>query len=62
MRQVKIRKNTEVKARVDGRTKAELARIADEREVDVSDILREAIRDLLHKEKHEDQQLELRLR
>lgn len=62
MRRMKIRKNVEIKARVDGRTKAEIARIADRREVDVSDILREAIRDLLKKDKLAAEQMSLPLR
>lgn len=61
---MKIRKTVEVKARIDGRTKAELARLADQRELDLSDILREAIRELLEKERnvilaHTPQQREL---
>jgi hypothetical protein len=48
---MKIRKSVEIKARVDERTKAELSRLADIRELDVSDVLREAVRDLLQKQR-----------
>lgn len=47
---MRIKKDTEIKARVDGRTKAELWRMASLRELDVSDLIREAIRDLLRKQ------------
>ena len=48
---VKIRKTVEIKARVDERTKAELLRLASLRELDISDVLREAVRDLLQKQR-----------
>ena len=44
---VRIKKDAEIKARVDGRTKAELWRLAYSRGLDVSDLVREAVRDLL---------------
>lgn len=44
---MRLRKDEEIKARVDGRTKAELGQLAFHRGLDVSDILREAVRDLL---------------
>jgi hypothetical protein len=47
---MKIRKDVEIKARIDGRTKAELWRLASSRELDLSDIVREALRDLLRKQ------------
>jgi hypothetical protein len=47
---VRIRKDAEIKARVDGRTKVELWRLAYARGLDVSDLVREAVRDLLAKE------------
>ena len=47
---VRIKKDAEIKARVDGRTKIELWRLAYSRGLDVSDLLREAVRDLLAKQ------------
>ena len=44
---MKIPKNEEIKARVDGRTKAELSQLAYQRGLDLSDIIREALRLLL---------------
>ena len=44
---MRIKKDAEIKARVDGRTKIELWRLAYARGLDVSDLLREAVRDLL---------------
>lgn len=49
---VRIRKDEEIKARVDGRTKAELGQLAFMRGLDLSDILREAVRDLLGRQRH----------
>jgi antitoxin component of RelBE/YafQ-DinJ toxin-antitoxin module len=46
---MKIRKDQEIKARVDGRTKAELWEIAYRRGLDVSDLIREAVRDFIRK-------------
>jgi hypothetical protein len=47
---MRIRKDAEIKARVDGRTKVELWSLAYARGLDVSDLLREAVRDLLAKQ------------
>ena len=47
---MKVKKDKEIKARVDGRTKIELWSLAYARGLDVSDLVREAIRDLLAKE------------
>jgi antitoxin component of RelBE/YafQ-DinJ toxin-antitoxin module len=47
---VRVKKDAEIKARVDGRTKAELWRLAYSRGLDVSDLIREAVRDLLAKQ------------
>lgn len=46
-RVIRVRKDEEIKARVDGRTKAEVAQLAFTRGLDMSDLLREAIRELL---------------
>jgi hypothetical protein len=47
---MRIRKDAEIKARVDGRMKIELWSLAYARGLDVSDLVREAIRELLAKE------------
>jgi hypothetical protein len=47
---VRIKKDAEIKARIDGRTKIELWQLAYSRGLDVSDLLREAVRDLLTKQ------------
>jgi hypothetical protein len=47
---MRIRKDAEIKARVDGRMKIELWSLAYARGLDVSDLLREAVRDLLAKQ------------
>lgn len=47
---MRMKKDAEVKARVDGQTKLQLARIAYLRGLDTSDLLREAIRDFLAKQ------------
>lgn len=47
---VRVKKDAEIKARVDGRTKVELWQLAYSRGLDVSDLLREAVRDLLAKQ------------
>ena len=43
-------KNEAIKARVDGRTKAQLFQLAMARELDVSDLIREAVRELLNRQ------------
>jgi hypothetical protein len=48
---MRVRKDEEIKARVDGRTKAELGQLAFIRGLDVSDLLRQAVRDLLSRER-----------
>lgn len=45
----KPKKDAEIKARVDGHTKTELWRLAYARDLDESDLLREAVRDLFTK-------------
>lgn len=44
----RVRKDQEIKARVDGRTKRELEQLAYSRDLELSDVLREAVRDLLN--------------
>lgn len=46
---VKIKKNEEIKARVDGSTKAALWQLAMTRDLDLSDLVREALRDFIRK-------------
>ncbi len=46
---MRARKDQEIKARVDSRTKAELGQLAYIRDLDVSDLLREAVRELLQR-------------
>lgn len=48
---MKTIKNEEIKARIDGATKTALWAAATERQLDVSDLIREAIRDFLNKNK-----------
>lgn len=48
---VKLKKNEEIKARVDGNTKSELWQLALKRQLDMSDVIREALRDYLFKNK-----------
>ena len=50
VRLMRIRKDAEIKARVDGRMKIELWSLAYARGLDVSDLVREAIRDFLAKQ------------
>ena len=45
-----MRKEAEIKARVDLKTKASLCQVAAARELDLSDIVREALRDFLRKD------------
>ena len=47
---MRIRKDAEIKARVDDRTKVQLWSLAYARGLDVSDLVREAVRDLLAKQ------------
>ena len=47
MRHMKPKKTEEVKARVDDATKTRLVQLANLRELDLSDVLREAIREFL---------------
>jgi hypothetical protein len=47
---MRVKKDAEIKARVDGRTKLELWSLAYSRGLDVSDLIREAVRDLLAKQ------------
>lgn len=49
MESVKLKKDEEIKARVDGRTKEALGVLADSRHLDMSDIIREALRDFISK-------------
>ena len=44
---MKTRKTAEIKARVDERTKEDIQRLAEIRGLDTSDIIREAIRNLI---------------
>lgn len=44
---IKLRKVAVIKARVDKRTKSQLAALAVNRDLDISDLVREAVRELL---------------
>lgn len=56
----RVPKNKEIKARVDGRTKRELEEMAYRRDLQVSDLLREAVRDLLTSQRKSDTPTESR--
>ena len=46
----RLPKDAEIRARIDGRTKAELSHLAFDRDLQISDLLREAVRDLLRRQ------------